>query len=342
MAILQIKNGMTLPRASTLVIGAAIGYDLNAVRPFISSLRKSGYRGDIALIVDHLLFDSTDPLLADVTRIPASSWGFGYGARLRKSTLWRQLILAPWQLCCWLLFRVLRMLPGPARFKSELMHGFARWFYHPQLSRFLHYHSFLRRHPYDRVLLADVRDVLFQADPFSELPVQGLAVSIEAAHSTLASQPWNALWLRTAYGAAVLEKIGKCPVSCSGVTYGDRAAIARYLDLMVREFFSLGWVATFQAGDQGMHNYLLWTGNLGAFQQLHSLRSPIATLHDTDATHLQFDSRGRLLNGDGSAVSVIHQYDRIPGLTERLHQFLFDVHQQALPAQRNAAKQGVK
>lgn len=303
---------------STLVMGAAIGYNVSAVRPFISSLRKSGYRGDIALIVDRPLLNSTDAVLADVILIPAKSWGFGYGARLRKSTLGRRLILAPWQLVCWLLFRALRMLPFPVPFKQALLQEFARWFYHPQLSRFLHYQSYLRHHSYDRVVLADVRDVLFQSDPFNELPAKGLAVGIEAAHSTLGSQAWNALWLRTAYGTAVLEQIGDRPVSCSGVTCGDQAAISHYLERMVREFLALGFVATFQAGDQGVHNYLLWTGRLGAFQQLHSLRSPIATLHDTDAAHLQFDRQGRLLNEDGSVVSVIHQYDRLPGLSERL------------------------
>lgn len=302
----------------TLVLGAAIGYGAEDVRPFLSSLRNSGYRGDIALIADLRFMDARHPLLANVILVPATRWAFGIGSRLRKTRAGQLFVLNPWQWVCWLLLKMMDLLPINAGQRKRYRLAWAEWFYHPQLSRFFHYQRFIRLHDYQRVLLSDVRDVIFQADPFQHLPQKGLGVGMEAIHYTLSSQSWNATWVRTAYGDKALKQIGMNPVSCSGVTYGDRAAITHYVDLMVDEILGLGFHAVCQAGDQGMHNFLLWTGELGQVTRLVSLGSAVATLHDIDAHSLTFNTDGKLLNSDGSIVSIVHMYDRLPGVSERL------------------------
>jgi hypothetical protein len=270
------------------------------------------------LFVDEQVMDGKHSLLADVILVPARRWAFGIGARLRRTRAGQLFVLNPWQWTCWILLRFLGLLPMPPVSRKRYQLAWAQWFFHPQLSRFFHYQRFLNSRPYARVLLTDVRDVIFQADPFQHLPESGLGVSLEAAHYTIATQSWNALWVRTAYGAQVLDRIGMNPVSCSGVTYGDNVAIGHYVDLMVDEILALGFGAVCQAGDQGMHNFLLWTGRLGQVSHLNSLNSAVATLHDTDIETLKFDEKGKLLNCDGSVVSIVHQYDRLseiaPGL----------------------------
>lgn len=302
----------------TLVLGAAIGYNIEHVRPFLVSLRKSGYRGDIALIVDKRVMDAQHPLLSDVILVPATRWAFGIGHHFRKSRLGQLLVMNPWQGLCWLWLRFLDLLPIPPDKRKKYQQAWAQWSFHPQLSRFFHYQRFLKQTNYQRVLLADVRDVIFQTDPFQHLPTAGLGVSMESSRYTLATQSWNALWVRTAYGVGELDRIGANLVSCSGVTYGDRAAIEHYVDLMVEEILPLGFRAVCQAGDQGMHNHLLWTNQLGSVSYLRSLDSAVATLHDNKAADLEFDASGRLLNQDGSLVSIVHQYDRLPDVADRL------------------------
>lgn len=303
-----------------LVIGAAIGYGIDEVFPFLSSLKRTGYQGDIALIVDDRLLKVSHPILTNVILIPAPRWALGIGAKLSRNRFGQWLLLAPWQWVNWLELRRLRRRPSqiPAH-REQQARFFARGFLHPQLARFFYYHEFLSDRPYARVMLTDIRDVIFQADPFSRLSMEGLAVSMESLHYTIATQSWNALWMRTAYGSKVMKQIGQNPVSCSGVTFGERDSIRRYLELMTEEILALGFRAVMQVGsDQGVHNFLLWTGKLAPVRHLHSLQSPVATLNEADILDLRFDDSGRLLNQDCSPVAVIHQYDRPRGLAQRL------------------------
>lgn len=297
--------------SSQLILGAAVGYDVEQLAPFLESLRRSGYRGDIALIVDASMRErlSASPVLDGVELL-----GVPYWARCRTPVFHpRNLRSLPWlplQLSGWL-----GMQAAP-RAQAE------RWackFFHPQISRYFVFRDYLVAHPYQRVLLSDVRDVLFQSNPFETLPQRGLAVSMESTQYAIAEEPWNSSWIRTGYGNDMLRTVGDNPVSCAGVTYGDGNAMRRYLDLMIDELLSLPWRATLRAGmDQGVHNVLLWTGRLKEVVQLSTLESPVATLNEIGTQNLHFDAQDRLLNGDGSLVSIVHQYDRPDDLAPRL------------------------
>jgi hypothetical protein len=182
-------------------------------------------------------------------------------------------------------------------------------------SRFIVYLEHLRRHSYERVLLTDVRDVLFQSDPFAALPVSGLAVSLEPDRYTIATEPWNERMVRLLYGDLVLAEIGHRPVSCSGVTYGDRASMLRYLELMTTEIRALrstdarrGWF------DQALHNRVLWSEWGTEWTPLATLSSAVATLGAVPEDEVPTDRGGAVVNRDGSLVAVLHQYDRLPTL----------------------------
>lgn len=299
----------------TLVLGAGIGYDAAQLAPFVRSLRASGYRGDVTLIVAAGQLDAlrAAPVLAGVSLVPSANWA-RCKTPITDRRQWRRLPWLPLQALGWAGLRVLRALGAT----DDRVDQIARRFYHPQMSRYFVYRDVLRRQRYRRVLLCDVRDVLFQSDPFATLPAQGLAVSMESSGYTLAEEIWNASWVRRAYGAPALARIGAHPVSCSGVTYGDYDSMLHYLDLMVAELRALPWRAVLDAGDQGMHNWLLWTGRLGDATRLENFSSAVATLNEVGSEHLRFDAMGRLLNRDGSIIGIVHQYDRLPKLAPRL------------------------
>jgi hypothetical protein len=186
-------------------------------------------------------------------------------------------------------------------------------------ARFFHFLRFLQRHPYERVLITDVRDVLFQRDPFADLPREGLAVSIETRRYTIATEPHNRTWLAEAFGPELVERIGASPVSCVGVTCGDIRAMSDYLHLMTTEMRQLSAKVARRGGaDTAIHNALLWTGQLGNVHRLETLASPVATLNGIPAEEAKLSPRGTLLNTDGSEPSVVHQYDRVPELAASL------------------------
>ena len=301
-----------------LVLGAAVGYSAEQLTPFLGSLRVSGYKGDIALVVDRESVETLrqSRMLEGVALIPVRYWGSCRAPITHKKNL-RSLAWLPLHFSGWLALRMASMgLLGRARAASSVIE-WAQSCSHPIMSRHFHYREYLREHPYRRVLLSDVRDVLFQTNPFDHLPHDGLAVSLESGY-TLAEEYWNSGWVRITYGASTLRAIGHNPVSCAGVTYGDGASICRYLDLLLSELYALSFRANLTAGDQGVHNVLLWTGRLGAFTPLPTFDSPVATLNEVGAEKLRFDAQGRLLNHDGTPVSIIHQYDRHANLASRL------------------------
>lgn len=298
-----------------LVLGAAVGLSADQVTPFLASVRSSGYSGDVVLFVDVPLARRLrrDPSavgveLVSVRRLLPVSF-----RRLRSSRLAR----LPWggfQVIVWTSMKTAGRLPVPDALRRKLQVGLALLVCTPMESRFLRYRQLLATRPYKRVLIADVRDVLFQSDPFAQLPLHGLAVSIETRRYTVATQPHNSAWIRQAYGEDALRRIGANPVSCVGVTYGDSQAISAYLELVTDEILRLPARAARRGGaDTAVHNFLLWTGRLGAVSPLETLASPVATLNGISPDEVSFSPAGHLLNEDGSEPSVLHQYDRVPG-----------------------------
>lgn len=303
------KNGL-------LVLGTAIGYTKSQVAPFLRSLRASGYAGSVVLLVDRrdVVHFRDDPLFADVTFIGVTSWPPQRYPALQKSRAQRW-IWRPLQAALWATMRLAAWLPLRERWRWRLQIPLGGLLYTPTESRFLRYYDLVASGHYSRILLSDVRDVIFQTDPFEKLPVSGLAISLEVPDYTIGTERWNQSRVLLIYGEATLRQVAGHPVSCSGVTAGDAASMRQYLELMTRDIFGLslralrhGWF------DQAIHNVVLRTRWQQPLHGLATLSSAVATLGAVPEAQLRLDSRGRLLNHDGSLVSVVHQYDRKPGL----------------------------
>jgi hypothetical protein len=88
---------------------------------------------------------------------------------------------------------------------------------------------------------------------------------------------------------------------------------------MVGEILRLSARAAGNGGaDTAIHNVLVWTGQLGEVQALETLGSPVATLNGIPEAEVTLSPQGHLLNADGSEPSIVHQYDRVPGLGQAL------------------------
>jgi hypothetical protein len=306
--------------ASTLVLGTAIGYSEEQMAVFVRSLRATGYAGELALLVDRrdLARLRQSALLRGTQLIGVASWlPFQFRALLKGDAerwLWR-----PLHATLWACVRALGYMPLPQRWRWRLQIPLGSLLYPPSESRFLHYYRLVGATPCQRVLLSDVRDVLFQTDPFAKLPHHGLAISLEVPDYTIGSEQWNRSRTLLIYGEPVLQKVADCQVSCSGVTAGDAGSMRRYLELMAQDIFALGRLESRQGWfDQAIHNVVLRTRWREPLHGLDTLRSPVATLGAVRDADLRFDDRGRLLNLDGSPVCIVHQYDRKPAARDVL------------------------
>ena len=163
-----------------------------------------------------------------------------------------------------------------------------------------------------RVLLTDVRDVIFQRDPFAFAWPEGLNCALEDGRMTLGNCPHNSHWIRTHQGNDALDAVRDRPISCSGTTLGGREAVVRYLETLTERLLPFNGGERMAGYDQGVHNVLIHTDAPDA-PTLHANDGPILTLGYTRGEPV-LDDEGQALDGRGQPAFIVHQYDRKPGL----------------------------
>jgi hypothetical protein len=176
----------------------------------------------------------------------------------------------------------------------------------PLSSRFFDYLEFLacRADEYEHVMLTDLRDVVFQSDPFA-VPLP--ADIVFAQERCLIGAPTaNYGWIFDTYGEAVAHNMRDCFVSCAGTTFGTTSGIMRYLVAMTRELRDTS--PPFVVGlDQAVHNYIVRMRPLRN-AWVDTTDSLVATMHFVPDESVRTTPQGVLI--DGRLVPVVHQWDR--------------------------------
>jgi len=257
--------------ANNVVLATAVGYSEDDLKPFVISIRESGYAG--------LVF-----LFCDQTTAAESEWVESYNIRIIPIDKY-------------LFAKTLKSSDDP-----QLMKGnpFKVW-------RYSLYRTFLQQQGsvFQRVLLTDVRDVVFQRDPFSyEFPDADLWFVSEDQSMTIGQSTINSSWIRETYGEEVLKSLSSCKISCSGTVYGTYAGIMNYLDAMIDQF-----LVRRVTHDQAVHNFLIHTGVLSHYHVFSNETGPILTLHHRKRP-LKTNACRELLNDNGDVALLVHQYDR--------------------------------
>src|SRR5580658_8647464 len=133
-----------------LILGAVRGYHFEPIRPFVLSLKRTSFNGDLVLLWNNLNADTLQVLERHgVKTVPFSYRGSG--------------ALNSWSRFWPVISKIVRPLNG-----SGLARQILKAILPLQTSRFFHYRDYLAAHrdAYSNVLITDVRDVMFQADPF--------------------------------------------------------------------------------------------------------------------------------------------------------------------------------
>jgi hypothetical protein len=170
-----------------------------------------------------------------------------------------------------------------------------------------------------RVLVSDVRDVLFQRDPFAVLPPgPGLHLFLEHASKPIGRCLWTSSWIRFRYGDAALPPLAELPVVCSGVALGDLASMRGYLATVAREIDPRLRATNYMAGyDQGIVNRLCHRGEIPGLLLHPYASSPVLHLGNAPPGSVRVGASGEVQNDDGAVVAIVHQYDRHPELSPR-------------------------
>ncbi len=197
------------------------------------------------------------------------------------------------------------------------------------MQRFIHIYNFLKENEgvYRYVVSTDVRDVIFQSNPFDYLEdrvdsmfVTGLVASSEAIR--IEDEEWNRENIRKNFGDYFYNEVKENEVCNVGVLAG-RSVLIRELCFYLYQF-SMNrpdWVA-----DQAAYNILLGSKLWSAKTHMTRLKDAWAVnAHVTNKPDLveklkpyllekapTMSDDGRIINSDGIPFVIVHQYDRVP------------------------------
>lgn len=295
------------PRAKNLVMGFATNQSEKSLRIFCQSLRRV-YRADecdVAIITNRYEPHFDELARLDVHFVSTTNTYFGDTSRMSRAP--RRLVLDA--------FRLLKRIKGDG-WLSEIAQAYPvlleTWTY-PHLARWFAYRRVLSLNQfYRQVLLADVKDVVFQARFFENSPEE--KVCLFADVNLYGNCYWNDRWYKEGYGKAAFARIvGRQPV-CVGTMLGTQQAVLG----MLGEFTAFMARSPRWRVEQAMFNHMLHTNGFRTkLETIPNISGAVATL-GSDAAHESVrivDGAIRRVN-DGSVIPIVHMYDRWPDTEE--------------------------
>jgi hypothetical protein len=270
-----------------VIMGIAKGHSADELRPFIVSLRRTGYAGDICLFVDKLTPEAV--ALLHEHRVSLHAFPDRYFIRERRHLL------------RWLT----RLLPAKSRTDAQVT--LSQYYLHLIDARWPAYSTFLKatRGLYTHVMFTDVKDVLFQRSPFDFNWKGSFCSFCEPPGFYIKDEGHTQGWIREGFGEAVARELGEKRVICAGVSFAEIDAAHEYLALMCENLIRINARGLV---DQGVHNYLLHRGLLKSFHVYEYEETPVVHLGLMPPDKLQLNDEGLVVNGTGRVVNTIHQY----------------------------------
>lgn len=303
-----------MPADVDLILGAARGLEYPRLHPFVESLRRTGFRGELSIFTADVSEESRATLRA------AGALVHPFREPHLRVYPRRRLYFYDDRIA--LLHPLLPILSGVAGKLggegSRVQHEVARRLMGVWCARYFLYLDYLRARPdsYRRVMITDLKDVVFQRNPFEAEPDAPLSCFLESRRHCIGTCAINRRLVETAYGTEEVARLADRPISCSGVTIGSQAGMLEYLRLMTRALMRLR--RQYGGLDQGVHNHLLHTGAIPGVKAVENDEGAVMTLGYVRPEEMRFDEEGRLLDRHGRVVPVLHQYDRHPELAERV------------------------
>lgn len=197
--------------------------------------------------------------------------------------------------------------------------------YHPSSLRWPLIYNYLKddsvRNLYNRVLMIDVRDSMFQSDPFAILPLGASAFYAFGGveDKTISECGWNGGWIKDCFGDNVLQQVGSNPIICSGVSMASIDTAMKYLQLMNDIILGKNTFGKFptcerNGVDQGVHNVLVHKRMIPNLKVIKTREGLVSNMQ----ARLVSVQGVSVYSLKGGKVPIAHQYDRYPELQKLL------------------------
>ncbi|CAM9678260.1 unnamed protein product [Ectocarpus fasciculatus] len=177
--------------------------------------------------------------------------------------------------------------------------------YHPSSARWIMIQRFLdvKGPEYERVLMVDVGQTFFQANPFDIIGDPGVYTFTD--DMLIGKSQQHSTKIQDCLGASVLARLADKPAIHSGVSLGTSSLVVDYARQMSEVLSSAGFQACEKAGvDAGLHDYLLYSGGVQGVLRFDQSSGPV-----TDVPAGKFDMSGsRVTNLEGREVPIVYRY----------------------------------
>lgn len=194
---------------------------------------------------------------------------------------------------------------------------------HVVSSRFLKYLDIVVQHKdYKNYLLADIRDVFFQSNPFVNLPNEDyLYMFTEDPAVTLDIEEHHTKMMGRLFGPDELQKFKDKKIICSGTILGTRNKMLVFLDIFARYLVDIQKknpnICFEMLLDQVITNHACYIQDLSEQVTIKDNGDIVGTIghcitHPNHSGDMKLE--GDVIYLDGKVPAIIHQYDRSPDL----------------------------
>ena len=282
-----------------LIMGCVTGYNYNQIKPWVVSLKKSGFKGEKIMIVYNASFDTCAQLEEDGFRV----YGFN------KNEISKDFIYGN-------------------NFGPQIV-----------VTRFFHIWQLLKQlneADYRYVITTDVKDVLFQSDPVLWLEKNLGSKKLNAASESInyKNEDWSNSNMKAAYGPNLYEFMSDKTIYNAGTISGC-FDVVRDLALNVYLVSKYGPVHN---PDQSAYNIILnlepfrsitkftsadegWACQAGTTVDPSKINKYRSLLSDREPIM----ENGIVYTSDGLKYAIVHQYDRVPEWKKKILSRLNDL-----------------
>jgi len=300
------------------VIGFAFNYSNEQIAPFLNSLNRSGFTGDLILYVNNK------------SRIEKTS-SLKYNFVLINFEADHQALIIK--------HRVLKVLSKPffksvrkvkARNAESILQNeqpftadFLSWCYvnyYLATIRFVLYYNFLVSNKYANVFFSDVSDVIFQSNIFDAVVPSKIMAFEEKKDVMLGQDEYNSQWVIETCGNEAFEKISSKNIYCSGTILSDYETAIHFLKDYIKLMLSKDFKRKIVGLDQGFYNYMVSFQQKEYFQKSEN-GEVIFTVALNKAEEFIIEGNKISYSEKRNKVPVVvHQYTRHPEVKAYVNQ----------------------
>lgn len=286
-----------------LIIGGASNYTWNELKYWVNSIRKSGFKGDVALVGTNYTKETIDKLTEEGVILSL------YGKKNADGS-----ITAPSNNA-------------------------------PHVERFFYLWNFLSSsdpNTYRNVITTDTRDVVFQTNPSDWLEDNLITHMLVASSEGMRykNEPWGNQNLLESFGPYFHNIYKENFIYNVGTIAGDFETIKGLLSFI----FHLSVNRAIPIVDQAVYNFIVnqppfvydtmfstnedaWAIQLGTtLGAVQSGKGDLGAMlkNDPDKYHQIYEDKqpivddGVVKNSEGKTFCIVHQYDRVDGLKEKI------------------------